>query len=267
MTGVPRHYGEELHALLDGRLADAQRAEVEAHLGECARCRRELEAMRWLKGALASRADEALVPAELTARVRTALDAEDAALRRPPTMTRRTWLAGGLLAAAAVLLFVFLPRHGTSPLPTLVAEDFRAHQSGAVPLAVRSTDPRVVEAYFAREGIAFPTRVFDLGMMQYGLQGGRVHRLDDRPSALFAYEGPDETELVCQMYEGQVSELPPAEETREHNGITFHVHHVDGVTVVFWQEGEVVCVLASDAPRELVIQLAFAKAVPVEPAG
>jgi hypothetical protein len=32
---------------------------------------------------------------------------------------------------------------------------------------------------------------------------------------------------------------------------------------VFWQEGDVVCVLSSDAPSEAVIQLAFAKAVKV----
>jgi hypothetical protein len=48
---------------------------------------------------------------------------------------------------------------------------------------------------------------------------------------------------------------------RENNGIRFHVYRKDGLTLVFWQEGTVMCVLASDAPGEEVIQLAFAKAV------
>jgi hypothetical protein len=39
------------------------------------------------------------------------------------------------------------------------------------------------------------------------------------------------------------------------------VYERDGVTSVFWQEGTVVCVLASDLPREEVVQLAYAKAM------
>ena len=121
-----------------------------------------------------------------------------------------------------------------------------------------------MEAYFARNGIAFQTRVFDLGMMNYRLAGGRVNHLDGRLSALFAYSGPGGQKLVCQMYEGKISELPPTDDVRQHNGITFYVHRSERRTIVFWQEGDVVCVLVSDVPPEDVVQLAFAKAVRVE---
>src|SRR2546427_8170509 len=87
-----------------------------------------------------------------------------------------------------------------------------------------------------------------------------LFRSRGRPSALFAYRGPEGRDLVCQMYEGRLEELPRSDDVREHNGITFQVYRAGRLTVVFWQEGAVVCVLASDAEAETVIQLAYAKA-------
>lgn len=63
------------------------------------------------------------------------------------------------------------------------------------------------------------------------------------------------------MYEGQLADLPRSADVREHNGITFQVYRAGALTLVFWQEGTVICVLASDADAEAVIQLAYAKAV------
>jgi hypothetical protein len=49
---------------------------------------------------------------------------------------------------------------------------------------------------------------------------------------------------------------------RRHGGISFYVYRRDARTLVFWPEGEVLCVLTSDGDAEEVIALAFAKAVP-----
>jgi hypothetical protein len=43
--------------------------------------------------------------------------------------------------------------------------------------------------------------------------------------------------------------------------MSFQIYRVGELTLVFWQEGTMVCVLASDAKSEAVIQLAYAKAV------
>lgn len=258
------HYGAELQDLLDGRLAEPRRLEVAAHVAHCARCQRELDALRWVKAEAPKHFGEAELPAELVSRVRAALDAADAESRQPAGIlrSRRLWIASAL--AAAVLLIVFFPGHKTSSLPSAVAADFQAYAAATVRLEIESAEPRAVDAYFTRNGIAFPTRVFDLGMMKYRLAGGRVNRLDGRISALFAYRGPGGTSLVCQMYEGRVAELPTADDVRQHNGVTFYVHRSGSLTIIFWQEGDVVCVLASDAAPEDVVQLAFAKAVRVE---
>lgn len=265
MTGQPTHFGEELQDLLDGRLAEPRRSEIAAHLVGCERCRRELDALRWIKTEMPKQLGEAASPPELMARVRASLDAAGAADRRSfaSRMPRRAWIGAALAAAAALVLFARGRR--TSPVPVLVAADFGAYQTGVLQLDFESSDPKAIEAYFVRGGIEFPSRVFDLGMMQYRLEGGRVHELDGRISALFAYTGPGETTLLCQMYEGRVSELPATEDVRDHGGIRFYVHRSGNLTLVFWQEGDVVCVLTSSAPAETVVELAFAKAMRIAP--
>lgn len=258
MTAQPLHYAEELQDLLDGRLAESRRAEVAAHVASCARCSKELAALAWVKREVPAHIAESAMPAALASRVRATLDAEDQRAR-PAAWRRRTWVVAAL--AAAALVVVVVRTRDSATLPELAARDFRAFDAGTAPLTVESADPKVLEAWFARNGAPFLTRVINLNMMKYRLAGGRVHRLGARTSALFAYRGPGNVALVCQMYEGRMADLPPAADIREHDGIAFYVYRVDNLTLVFWQEGDVVCVLASSIPPEDVVQLAFAKAV------
>jgi hypothetical protein len=118
-----------------------------------------------------------------------------------------------------------------------------------------------VEAFFRERGIPFRTRVLDLGMMNYQIRGGRVHRLGGKPSAFFVYEGEGGKTLVCQMYPGRLEQLPSADEVRNHRGFRFQVYRQQSITVVFWQEGEVVCVLAGDFGEQEIVALAFEKAM------
>lgn len=98
-------------------------------------------------------------------------------------------------------------------------------------------------------------------MMKYELVGGRPHRLDGAPSALFVYEGPGRSYLLCQMYRGQAKDVSRGAVVRHHGGFDFFIHRARGITMAFWQEGEVTCVLASDMDPEALVQLAFAKAM------
>ena len=268
MTDAANHLGLTLQEFLDDRLDAPRQAEVRAHLDGCPECRGELEALRWVRDTALKRLPAEAVPPTLADRVARALDDADRLARptaRPVVGPRwRKWASAGvasLLAAAALLLLV-LSRSKTA-LPEAVARDFAEYSSGRLALDVRSSDGAAVERLFAARGIDFRTRVFDLGMMQYQLVGGRIHRLGNRASALFAYRGPEGRDLVCQMYEGRLASLPPPGDVRNQDGIRFQVYRVGKLTLVFWQEGAVVCVLASDAESESVIQLAYAKAVKV----
>ena len=171
---------------------------------------------------------------------------------------RRSILVYGLSAAAAGLLASVYLRRGHD-LPADVIDSFKAYKAGRRPLDVTTADPATLEQFFGTP-LDFHTRVFDLGMMNYRLIGGRADRLGHHPAALYVYAGPDNRRLQCQMYRGTLAELPQPSERRANNDTTFFVYSRDVHTAVFWSEGDVVCVLVSDMPAEDTIALAFAKA-------
>lgn len=260
MTADATHPKDEIPDLLGHRLDEPARARVEAHIKICEECGRETDALRRVKEAMRTGLKGVEMPADLAARVSAALDRE----ARGAALKVRSWrLFLGYAAAAAAVVFLVLYFLQPRDLPTEVARDYERYRSGAILLELRTRDTRTMEKFFAEDGIAFRTRVFDLGMMQYELLGGRVQPLRNRPSAFFVYRSPDNKVVVCQMFEGTTRELPKGAELREHNGFNFYIYRRKAATLVFWQEGNVVCVLSSDIAPEEVIALAFAKAMRV----
>jgi len=253
------HEPDALSEALDGRLpADRLEAVLEV-VRSCAECRAAYEALAWTK-AQAGRTSAVAFPAGLEEGIRRGLDREAARPRR--ALTRR---AVGLTLAAALLLSLaaILARlaSGPPPLPTAVADDFRARAAGRVPIALETSDPARLERWLG-SALGFPTRVFDLRMMGYELRGGGTDTVAGRPSAVIVYrELATGREVICRMLRGGLSDLPPADEEREHDGIPFRVHQVEAVTLVFWPEGEVLCLLVGDGDPEALVQLAFAKAM------
>ncbi len=266
MPPPPKHFKEEIQAWLDQQLDTATRAEVERHLESCEECRREFEALRWTKQVAARQFKTIVAPAELRENILRALVSGDV----PPNMEtlpasfwrlhRRPIFAwAAVIVAAAVLSAAYFLKKPN--LLGVVARDFRDYQHQKLPLELNTGDVKQMETFFATHGVAFNTRVFDLGMMNYQLTGGRVQQFRGQPAALFVYRGPANQILHCRMYAGRVAELPAGAIERENKGIKFHVYQSGGLTLVFWQEGTVVCVLSSDIPSEEVVQLAFAKAM------
>ena len=263
MTASSPHPREMLHELVDGRLAGEERAGVERHLASCPACRQELEVLRATKQAAGRTFAAAAPPPDLDSRVRAALDAEDRRPVRaglPPRGRRgRLFIYAALAAVLAAGIWVLVrPRSA----PADVSRAYAEYRVGRLPLERLTADAPALDAFFAQRNLGFPSRVFDLGMMGYRLVGGRIHHVGRRPSAFFVYQGPAGQVLLCEMYEG----VPPAgAEVRLHEGIRFQVHHRGKTTLVFWPEGDVVCVLVSDIPSEEVVQLAFAKAMKPPP--
>ena len=264
MTDNTRHPADELQLLLDGRLPAERRAAVEEHVARCQRCQRELDAVRRVKAAVREDLPERAVPPDVVARVSAALAAETggrlARRYRAARFRRRGAILGLSLAAAAALVVVMARRSGPD-LVEAVAQDFASYRAATLALQLETQDPRALERFFAGGRVPFATRVFDFGMMGYRLAGGQVHRLAGRLSALFAYENAHGRLVVCQMYQGQLSELPPSAEEREQEGIRFRIYRTGSLTLVFWQEGLVVCVLVTDGESEEAVQLAYAKAI------
>lgn len=249
------HLDDEIQDLLDGRLGEADRARVEAHLESCPQCSAVRDALAVVRTATWRALKAGEVPGELTASIAAALDREQAA-----ASSRRRWISATAAAAVlAALGLVFLLRR--PDLPGRAATDFERVSSGALVLELPTDDRSRLERFFQERRIPFRTRVLDLGMMNYRLVGGSVRTVAGRPVALFVYRGPKDRLLVCEMYLGRMDELPEGTRAFEHGGIAFRAYGRRGSTQVFWQEGDVLCVLVSDAPIEEVVALAFAKAM------
>lgn len=259
MNADRSHPREEIQDLLDGRLDPARNAEVEAHLARCESCRKEAEALDAVRAALRTRLPETPI-AEIDLNV---LLGRPEAIPVADARPKRRWF----LAAAAVFvaaLALWATRGLFAPSPDLVSRvvaDLRDVSSGNLSLTLATSDPAELERRFAHAGIEFPTHVYDLAMMEVELAGGRVHDVDGRESALFAYRSATGGWIVCQMYRGDEEELPAAAEIREERGFHFHVYRRGGTTVVFWEEGAIVCALASNLPASDVVGLAAAKAM------
>lgn len=242
-----------------------------AEAPDAAQLAHEVECQRRVQQTVAAHFANAAVPSDLAQSVQSLLDEED---RRehprgeaPPIAlrTRRRavrWRMGfGLAATLAVVgasLWLLAARQS---LPQAAAADFARLQAGALVLSLPAPTPAALEREFAQQSLLFEVRVLDLAMMDYRVSGGAVHALGHHPSALFVYQSVDgNRRLLCQMYQGDMDELPTADQMLEHNGIAFRVYRLKHLTAVFWQEGDVICVLVSDLETAQVVQLAFAKA-------
>jgi anti-sigma factor RsiW len=257
---TPHPPDEDIQDLLDGRFRSVRRAEIEAHVANCPRCGETLATLSWARQAVA-RLPMHEPPPELLTQVARALDQEARPMPRVARKLHRIGWALGLATAAAVaILFVW---RRPANIPDAVARAYSTYATSALRPDTVTGDGPALQAFFARHGITFATRVFNLDMMGYRLLGGRIHALGKGPSALFVYHDASGRILLCQMYEGSLSQLPAGGEAREHNGIAFRVYRSGALSLVFWQEGAVVCVLASGASVEEVMQLAYAKAVKV----
>ncbi len=252
------HPGDDLHRLVDGRLDAERAAQVEAHVAECLRCQRELEAVRGITSVLRAHLPQVPVPDAVAERVRAVTAAAAPEVRRFPTRAR---LATAAVLALAAILVLTIVRRGPGPADIVqsVAADYRSFRSGTMELEHRTADAPDLDRFFQEAGVPFPTPVFEFGAMQYSLTGGTI-REDGGVRALFAYEGPDDDRMICEMYEGVTGDLPVGAEIREFAGKQFHIYHVGNLTLVFWQDGEVVCVLVMDGDPEQAVFFARVKA-------
>jgi anti-sigma factor RsiW len=275
------HPLEAIHALVDGRSDVPERELVERHLEECASCRAERDIAQGTRRIVRQATPYPAVPAGLADSIGAALDEldgragqreqdrPDRSRDKPHRRNVWAWLAPAAVVVIAMVALFVLWQRGREIVPigeqivAAVSADYGAVQDGTLKLDRQDGNPAELERYFAERGLEFQTRVFDLGMMRYQLGGGRVQDLAGRPSALFAYRNAEGVLMVCRMYLGALAELPAPSRILEHDGNSFQVYERDGRTLVFWQEGDVVCVLVSDAPAQAVIDLAFAKAAKV----
>lgn len=267
------HPTERLADLLDERLTGDERRSVDAHVRACPTCQGTLAALGAAKKAL-GHLPQRDMPVDLEARVLREIDQADAEGRRDETATPNwvpkpegsvvetgtRWRSLALVAAALLLAAgVYFVSRPSADLPSAAAAHMSALQAQRLTLESSATDAEVLQGYLGQR-VSFRVRVFDLAMMGYTIGGGGVLDLAGRPAAAWVYRGPNGS-LLCEMFVAGLEDLPPPEDTRVSSDFTFYIYHRDGGTQVFWEEGDVLCVLSSTLPANEVIDLAIAKAM------
>lgn len=288
-----RHVNDRLDEWLDGRLSAAEESEVDRHLEACDSCRAEAAALRAVQAAVAVSDDDVELPAGLEDRIRGMLDAEDAAARErvrspgaaveqapdaprrspatiPPGSRRSrrltTWalpLAAGLLLAVAAAFWAMRTETVAEPVGEAFAQFEELTGASETWRTAQVDGAGELEERWRAAGLGFRTRVIDLSMSAHALAGGRATRLGGRPAALAIYRGPSGL-VTCWMFDASEpleEDFPEPADVHEANGFRFHVFEREGVTLVVWREGDVLCALAGSMDRDAVVELAHAKAM------
>jgi anti-sigma factor RsiW len=272
---VERHIDALVDAWLDGDCSPEEAQQVEQHVVACPRCRRLVDALTATQVTLRAGHAEEEHPPGLEQGILDRLDAEDATgtvatiHSRPGSVSvGRWWLVAASLAALVGALWVYqhreLPTPAVADLSTFIHQASYGLLEGPLAATVAASESATIEQRWQRAGIAFPVRVLDLSAMGLDVVGGDAMTIAGVPMARSVYQGPD-GRLVCWMMRLRMEALPEDFESRTHRDIEFRIYRRGSETLVFWEEGPVLCGLVAAGDPEAVIGLAFAKAMASTP--
>jgi anti-sigma factor RsiW len=248
VTGGPLH--DLMHAYVDGELADEERRSFEAHLLDCATCRRALADEQAIAAALKGSAPLYEAPDALRQRV-------EGLVRRP--RARRRW---ALVAVAVPLTVLGLalwfgharrkrPKPGASVISSLAAFAADTHlrfARGQLPLEITSEQPDVVTHWFAgRVPFEFGLPDYPVAPGQtkpYRLTGGRLVSYHDDYAAYVAYRMDWQPISLLVL---SAERVLPAGGSIVHSGpLVFHTESVSGLKVITWSDRSLTYALVSD---------------------
>lgn len=266
MVPNPCDFKNEIVPFLEGRTDPEKRGAIESHLKDCESCRRRVDAWGWIQRNCIGHREVSAEP-DATLEVRRApgsrkrssqlsrMHKSVIASARPLRLISVLLLL--LIAAAAVGLWRLLPLPDTA---SEIARDYRSIRSGTLHLERHTENPTELDEFFFMRGVPFRTRVAHLRDLHYRLVGGRVHHLINRRSVLYVYRGRSSELLLCEMFVGDMTDLARRGVLRECQNKKFIVCSDNEINLIFWQDGETTCVLASDVDSEELLQAALLEA-------
>jgi anti-sigma factor RsiW len=247
-------------AYLDGEFDAAERAEADAHLARCERCRGHVEAQRRIRIALRARLREAMAPPADAGRAPPALRAriEEAFARQRVPLWRRAMSPlriGALVACAAGALLVFgvhdviAERPGTFR-PDALVEDAVSHHHRALPLEASAA---AIPGWFVGklEFNASPPR---FGADGVHVLGARLSHLRERDAAYIRYELPHGHAGLFIVDDPSRRFAASGREVQAGAHLVRLVN-ARGYNVAVWRENEIVYSLVSDLDESALYEL------------
>jgi mycothiol system anti-sigma-R factor len=230
---------------LDGEFAETDRAEFEAHLGDCESCRGKVRGQAEWKQAIKEAAPREQAPAALRNRV-----ARSIARESKPMLSWRAWAVRAMPAAAAVGLVATFMVSKVQWSP--VAADVVAKHQKPMPIEI-SGGPDALRKWYA-DKVDFPVRVPPLcRQAACSLRGARISSVGDKPAAYLVYDINGDKVSVFIF---DASDLPI--ETRRKAVIGNHEVYFDqehGYNVALYRDRGVGYAIASDLDQDQMIKL------------
>jgi anti-sigma factor RsiW len=243
-------------AYLDGEFDARERAEAEAHLAKCERCRALVDGQARVRTALRARLREAMTPPSDAGRAPPELRAriEDALSRRRRPLWRRALspLPLGAVAACAAGALLVVVTHGGDD--ALVEEAVRSHHR-ALPLEVMaaSVGEGSIPAWFAGK-LDFnpaPPRFLAAGVH---VLGARLSHLRELPAAYIRYELP-RGQAGLFIVDDPGGRFGEAGREMRLGGNVVRLVNARGYNVAVWRENEIVYSLVSDLDEPALFEL------------
>ena len=223
-----------MYPYLDDELIDADRVQVEAHLGACGDCRSSLDKERatWLSIRSHARAGLPLAPASLRATLESQLSNQ--------VRVRRIRAFGTLVAAAAGVCVVTIAAHQTwrTFQRQLYVEDAVHRHARSFPLEIVKPSPEQLEAWFDGKldhHVAVPR------FQNVVAQGGRLLNVRDRQAAYIQYDADGNRRLGLFVYDDKPGDVDVNEPA---------IDRTNGFNTVTWRNGDVVYMLVTDLNDE-----------------
>jgi len=190
---------ELLPAYVDQELGIAETLTVQRHLDDCADCRRECAEQAALSKRVKSDAGYFNAPADLAARINSALPQGKPQPAGPATRWNSwwhrgwnfSWLQAGsamatlLVAVWSIGFYLSLPSAQERVADEIIASHVRSLQADHL-TDVASTDQHTVKPWFNGR-LSFSPPVIDLAAQGFVLEGGRLDYLDGHPVAALIY--------------------------------------------------------------------------------
>jgi anti-sigma factor RsiW len=233
---------------LDGELGPDARRLLEAHLEDCAECRRRVELERAFKEIYTTplRPDEA--PPDVRRRM-TVLLAGLVDSERGPAPRRRRRAVLAVATAALVVIGVALgmlvgggQRAAAASLVRLADASVEQHQKlsrGILPLDITHVSPKEAERWFGQK-LDFNVRLPDLKREQLTFLGGRLSHLDGFDVAALEFRVEDQHVSLFIMPAEQYQQLGLRDEPR------FKMVNRSGYDVIVWSSHGVAYTLVSE---------------------
>lgn len=225
---------------LDREVTAVETLDFEAHLIECASCRREHDALRATVDAVRGAAPLYDPPEQSYATVAAVVERWDRGQRQ------RRW--GALSAAATVLLAALIAwtAAGRSGYEKFATESHLAYARGAFPLDVVSSQPQVVSQWLEPR---VPFRLTlpnypDGGPKRYALSGARLMQFRGEEVAYLAYEM--DRKPISLLISSSDRIQPMHGESYRSGGLTFYFSSQDGLRVIAWRDKGLVYAQVSD---------------------